>query len=76
MHDLETILVLVLLSFNFIPEMSHHPLTLTSSWLKDSSTVTLTPGDGTTVIKGGVICITDQIILQNGNKLRGGQEEQ
>ena len=50
-HDLETIIVLVLLAFNFIPQRSHHSLTLTRSRLRDSATVTLTPGDGTTAIK-------------------------
>ena len=47
-HDLETILVL--LAFNFIPQKSHR--SLTSRWqLRDSATVTLTPGDGTTASK-------------------------
>ena len=50
-RDLETIIVLVLLTFNFIPQRSHHSLTLPWSWFRDSATVTLTPGDGTTAIK-------------------------
>ena len=47
-HDMETIIVLVLLAFNFIPQRSHHSL---RSWLRDSATATLRPGDGTTAIK-------------------------
>ena len=50
-RDLETIIVLVLLTFNFIPQRSHHSLTFTRAQLKDSATVTLTNGDGTTDIK-------------------------
>ena len=50
-RDLETIIVLVLLAFNFIPQMSHHSLTFTRSLLRDSATLTLTAGDGTTAIK-------------------------
>ena len=65
MGDLETIIVLVLLTFNFIPQRSHHSLTLPRSPIRDSATVTPTPGDGT---KSGVISITDQLIFQNGKK--------
>ena len=43
--DLETLIVLVLLAFNFIPQWSHHSLTLTRLRLRYSATVTLTPGD-------------------------------
>ena len=43
-RDLETIIVLVLLAFNFIPQRSHHSLTLPMSWIRDSATATLTPG--------------------------------
>ena len=50
-RDLETIIVLVLLAFNFIPQRPHHSLTLPRSRIRDSATVTLTPGDGTTAIK-------------------------
>ena len=50
-RDLETIIVLFFLAFNFISQRSHHSLTLTRSRLRDSVTVTLTPGDGTIVIK-------------------------
>ena len=50
-RDLETIIGLVLLAFNFIPQRSHHSLTFMRSLLRDSATVTLTPGDGTTAIK-------------------------
>ena len=48
-RDLETIIVLV--SFNFIPQRSRHSLTLTRSRLRNSATVTLKLGDGTTAIK-------------------------
>ena len=44
-HDLETIMVLVLLAFYFIPQRSHCSLTLLRSRIVDSVTVTLTPGD-------------------------------
>ena len=64
MHEMKTIIVLVLLEFNFIPQRSHHLLTLPRSRIRDSGTVTLTHGDGTTAIKV-VISITDQLILQN-----------
>ena len=48
---LETIIVLVLLALNFIPQRLHHSLTFTRSRLRDSATVTLTPSGGTTAIK-------------------------
>ena len=44
---LESIIVLVSLAFNFIPQRSHHSLTLPRSRIRESATVTLTPGDGT-----------------------------
>ena len=50
-RDLMTIIVLVILAFNFIDQRSHHSLTFTSSRPRDSATVTLMPGDGTTAIK-------------------------
>ena len=68
MRNLETIIVLVLLAFNFIPQRSRHSLTFKRSRLRDSATVTLTPGDGTTAIKVESSVITDQLILQNGKK--------
>ena len=34
-HDLETIIVLILLAFNFIPQRSHHSLTLPKSRFRD-----------------------------------------
>ena len=51
MRDLETIIVLVLLAFNLIPERSLHSLALPRSRIGDSATATLTPGDGTTAIE-------------------------
>ena len=51
-RDLETIIVLVLLEFNSIPQRSpHHAFTLTRSRFMDSVTVTRTPGDGTKLSK-------------------------
>ena len=50
-RDLETIIVLVLLAFNFILQRSHHSLTFTRSRLRDSATATLSPGEGTTAIR-------------------------
>ena len=50
-RDLQTTIVLVLLAFNFIPQRSHQSRTLSRSLIRDSATVTLTPGDGTTAIK-------------------------
>ena len=35
-RDLETIIALVLLTFNFIPKWSHHSLTLPRSWIRNS----------------------------------------
>ena len=49
--DLETIIVLILLAFNFIPQRSQHSLTFKRSRLRDPVTVTLNPGDGTIAIK-------------------------
>ena len=48
MRDLETIIVLVLLAFSFIPHKLHHTTTLFRSRFIDSETVSLSPGDGTT----------------------------
>ena len=43
--------IIVLLTFNIIPQRSHHSLSLPRSWYRYSATATLTPGDGTTAIK-------------------------
>ena len=64
--------VLVFLAFNFLLQRSQLSLTLPRSRFDDSATVTLTHGNGTTAIIG----ITNQLILKNGKKLRGVQEEQ
>ena len=40
-RDLETIIILVLLAFNFIPQSSHLSLTLPRSRIRNSATVTL-----------------------------------
>ena len=52
-RDLETIIVLVLLAFNFTPQGLHHALALTRSRLRDSATVTLTYRDGKQLSKWG-----------------------
>ena len=44
-RDLKIIIVLVLLSFNFIPQRSDHSLNLQRSRIRDSATVTKMPGD-------------------------------
>ena len=49
-RDLETIIVLVWLAINFIPQRSHHSLILPRSLIRDSATVTLTNGNGTTKV--------------------------
>ena len=46
-HNLETIIVLVLLAFKFHSKRSHHSLIR----IRDSATVTLKPGNDTTAIK-------------------------
>ena len=48
---LETIIVLILLIFNFISQRSHHSLTLPRSRFRDSATLTQGPVDGRTAIK-------------------------
>ena len=76
-RDLETIIVLVLLAVNFIPQRSHHSLTLPRSRIRDSTTATLTPSWGWhNSHQSGVTSITDQLILQNGKKLRSVPKEQ
>ena len=78
-RDLETIIVLVLPVFNFIPQRSHHSLTLPWSQIRDSATVTLKSnawGWHNNSHQSGVISITDQLIFQNLKQLRSVQEEQ
>ena len=67
--DLETIIVFVLLALNFIPQRSHHSLTLPRSRIIDPATVTLMLGNSTTAIKVDFISKTDKLIFQNGKKL-------
>ena len=50
MRDLETIIALVLLAFNFIPQRLHHSQTLPRSRIRDSATVTWTPEDDATAV--------------------------
>ena len=73
-RDLEIVVVLVVLTFNFIPQRSRHSLTFTRSRLRDSLTVTLTPRNDTTAIKVESSwrrqAETDHLVLQNWKKLR------
>ena len=50
MRDMETIMVFVLLAFNFMPQRLHHLLTCRGhgSGTENGSLETLTPVDGTT----------------------------
>ena len=50
-RDLETLIVLVLIACNFVPQRLHNSLTRQRSQITDSATATITPGDGTTAIK-------------------------
>ena len=50
-RDLETIIVLVLIVFNFIRYRAQHLLTLPWLWLRYSANVTLRPWNGATAIK-------------------------
>ena len=68
MRDLETIIVLVFLTFNFIPQSSHHSQTLTRSLLNYSATATLTPGDGTTAIKVDLWHMPHSVVLLTSPK--------
>ena len=65
--DLETIIVL--LAFNFIPQKSHHLLTMPRSQIRHSATLTLVCGWHNSH-QSGVTGIIDKIIFQNGKKLR------
>ena len=51
MRDMETIIVLVLVEFNFVSYRAHYSLTLQRSRFGYFATVTPTPGDGTITIK-------------------------
>ena len=42
-RDMQTMIVFVFLAFNFIPQRSHHSLTLPRSRIRDSATVTISP---------------------------------
>ena len=63
-RDLETIIVLVLLAFNFISRIKKLCNCNSDTWGWHNSH------------QSGVISITDQFIFQNGKKLRSVQEEQ
>ena len=72
MLDLEIIIVFSFLAFNFIPQRSHHSPTFTRSRLMDSSTVTLTPEDGTTAQHNST---TSELFSILENKLIGDADE-
>ena len=75
-RDLETIIVLVLLAFNFIPQRSHHLLTFTRSRLQILYYCNSNAWGWHNSYQSEVIGITNQLILQNGKRLQGVQEEQ
>ena len=66
-RDLGTIIVLVLLAINFHHTKSH---TLRRSRFRNSTTLTLTPGDRTTAIKVIVICITNNFFPSMGKSYK------
>ena len=70
------VIIIVLVSFNFIPQRSHHSLTLPRSQIRDSATATQTPGDGTTAMKVESSALPNQTVFQNGKKHRSVQQEQ
>ena len=77
-RDMDTIIVVVLLAFDFIPQRSHHSLTfqMSGSLQMSGSTATLTPDDGIIdSYQSGVITLADKRIFQFEN-LRCAQEEQ
>ena len=74
--DLETIVVLVSLEFNFIPQRSHHSLTLQRSQIRDSAVDGTEAWEWHNSHQSEVISITYQLIFQNGKKLRSVQDEQ
>ena len=67
--DLETIIIEVLLTLNFIPNLDEVRA-------QGLSYCNSNAGGWYNSYQSGVIGITDQLILQNGKKLRGVQEEQ
>ena len=64
-RDLVTITVLVSLALNFYPQRSYHSLTLRRSRIRDSATVTLTPGDGTLKYLRQYWCYRNRSIICN-----------
>ena len=59
---------------DFITQRSHRSLTLPRSQIRNSASVTLTPAWGWhNRHQSGVFSITDQLIFQNGKKLRSVQ---
>ena len=73
--DLVTIGVLVLLAFNFIPQRSHHSLTLPRSRTRDCYSNSDAWGWHNSH-QSEIISIIDQLIFKNGKKLQSVQEEQ
>ena len=66
--------ILGLLVLNYIPQRSHHSLTLPRTRFRDSASAALELLDGTPAIKlSGVISTTEKIDLQHGKSLRDVQ---
>ena len=64
MHDLETIIVLALLTFNLIPQSSHQALTLPRSLISHCNCNSTAWGWNNSH-QSGIIIITDRLIFQN-----------
>ena len=74
-HELETIIVLVLLAFNIIPKVT--PLSnIDKVMAQGCCYFNFNAWGWHNSYQSGVISITDKLIHQNGKKLRGVQEEQ
>ena len=67
LRNLETIIVLVLLAFNFTYQRSHHSLTLPKVSDQGLCYCNSNAWGWYNSHHGGVISITDQLIFQNGN---------
>ena len=63
-----TIIVVLLLTFNFIRHRSHHILTLLRSWFRDSVTATLSPIGWHNSYQSGVVSITIKLVFHFGRK--------
>ena len=76
MRDLKTISVLVLLAINFIPIMVTPLTNLDEVTAQGPGCSNSNAWGWHNSYQSGVIGITDHLILQNGKRLQGVQEEQ